>query len=281
LLVFSDTATHPQEKHISCLCSLNELESSHQSCRLSGVPIELEKPQVILPEEILASRLTLNAQLIGIISSLVNPIILSDLDWDYIFILCDPHLVSLKIYATAANMETAVKDGIMPGTVFTKKSCGTNAFSLSHTLGRVVAVRGDQHYCRLFKELYCVAGPVKDPGGGILGYLDISRPDGRELNPSVVLIKTLITAAEKEILYLSIDQTGTKSPESSQLPPEIEKDLTPREREICRLLLKRLSSKEIATTLNLSVSTVRTHRKNVYQKLSVNGLTGLLSMVTR
>jgi len=67
----------------------------------------------------------------------------------------------------------------------------------------------------------------------------------------------------------------------SHLSPEIERELTPRERDICRLMINRLTSREIAAALSLSVSTVRTHRKNIYQKLSVNGLAGLVAKVLK
>jgi len=45
--------------------------------------------------------------------------------------------------------------------------------------------------------------------------------------------------------------------------------LSPRETEILRFLAEGLSAKEIAARLSLSVSTVKTHRKKIYSKMSV------------
>jgi RNA polymerase sigma factor (sigma-70 family) len=45
--------------------------------------------------------------------------------------------------------------------------------------------------------------------------------------------------------------------------------LTPREREVMELLASGSSSKEIATTLGLSVRTVEGHRRNVLRKMEV------------
>ena len=47
--------------------------------------------------------------------------------------------------------------------------------------------------------------------------------------------------------------------------------LTSRELEVLALLQKGLSDKEIAERLVLSVLTVKTHNRNIYQKLGVNG----------
>jgi LuxR family maltose regulon positive regulatory protein len=48
-------------------------------------------------------------------------------------------------------------------------------------------------------------------------------------------------------------------------------DLTWRELEVLRLLDARMSNKEIASALSISVETVRKHAVNIYQKLQVGG----------
>jgi len=75
----------------------------------------------------------------------------------------------------------------MPGTAFTEESCGTNALFLAHVPGRIVAVQGEQHYCRLFKNWWCVAGPIRGAGCEPLGYLDISMHAGMELGATTFL----------------------------------------------------------------------------------------------
>ncbi len=47
--------------------------------------------------------------------------------------------------------------------------------------------------------------------------------------------------------------------------------LTKREREVFELLITNLSTKEIASKLNISEKTVRNHISNVMQKLGVKG----------
>ena len=55
------------------------------------------------------------------------------------------------------------------------------------------------------------------------------------------------------------------------------RELTPREREIYRLIGRGKTSKEIAAALNLSVQTVANHRKNICSKLGVHSTAELVA----
>lgn len=57
--------------------------------------------------------------------------------------------------------------------------------------------------------------------------------------------------------------------------------LTPREQQVLQGIVDGLSDKEIATCLDLSTLTVRTHVKHVYRKMHVNSRTQLLSQHLR
>ncbi|MEW6448767.1 MAG: hypothetical protein AB1426_11925 [Bacillota bacterium] len=60
---------------------------------------------------------------------------------NFIYILCDPELVALKIFAAPEVLVAAEDFGIKPGTVFTEASCGTNALALAREHNRLVAIR--------------------------------------------------------------------------------------------------------------------------------------------
>ncbi len=53
--------------------------------------------------------------------------------------------------------------------------------------------------------------------------------------------------------------------------------LTRREVDIIRLICKEMSSKEIASTLFLSELTITTHRRNIFRKLDVKNVAGLMN----
>jgi two-component system nitrate/nitrite response regulator NarL len=55
--------------------------------------------------------------------------------------------------------------------------------------------------------------------------------------------------------------------------------LTKREMEILRLIRDNLTNQQIATRLSLSIYTVETHRKNIMQKLGLNGPSALMKFI--
>jgi len=57
--------------------------------------------------------------------------------------------------------------------------------------------------------------------------------------------------------------------------------LTSREREIVQLLSEGKSSKEVASTLNISVKTAETHRANVMRKLDIHSVSELVRYAVR
>ena len=57
--------------------------------------------------------------------------------------------------------------------------------------------------------------------------------------------------------------------------------LTPREREVIQLLAEGKTTKEVATTLNLSVKTAETHRTNLMRKLDLHSVVDLTLYAVR
>jgi transcriptional regulator of acetoin/glycerol metabolism len=260
------------------------LEASFDRCCDLKVPVEIERPQKILPKIELASLLANNSLLVTLTEQVITPHQHAGPRKNHIYILCDPELIGLKIFAAPEVMLAAKETGVKPGTVFTEESCGTNALALANEHQRLVAIRGEQHYCRFFKEWWCVAGPVKDPSGNTLGYLDISMHAGKELGLVVAHLQTLANSIERELYLWEVEQklkqTGARLPPGPALPPEMERVLTLREREVLQLLLSGLGSKEIAAKLHLSITTIEDYRKQIYQKLGVKGgIKGILALL--
>ncbi len=124
--------------------------------------------------------------------------------------------------------------------------------------------------------------------------LVLSMRKGKELVEEVLSAEAegyLIKKSGKDELFEAIDKIingGTYySSEITTLMMEIIRAkkfknsetsslLTKREREILKLICKEYSNKEIAATLNLSISTVETHRSSMFQKTGAVCVVGLI-----
>ena len=251
------------------LCSPAELKASYHRCRALRVPPKLDRPQQILPKTLLDPRLAKNAFLLTAAGQVITPRHYAGAQKDHIYILCDPELVTLKIFAASEILVAAEEVGVKPGTVFTEASCGTNALALAREHHRLLAIRGEQHYCKLFKNWWCVASPVKNPAGRTIGFLDISMHAERELVSTIALLQTLVESIEDKLSRLSFDYAGQRTSSPPPLLPEMERELSPRQREILRLLASGLANKEIAKECSISIETVKTHCRSIYRRIGI------------
>lgn len=69
---------------------------------------------------------------------------------------------------------------------------------------------------------------------------------------------------------LPLHETGL-----TQLPANPFKELTVREREIALMVLRGYSSEAVALNLDISLQTIKVHRRNIYAKLSISSATEL------
>jgi DNA-binding NarL/FixJ family response regulator len=67
----------------------------------------------------------------------------------------------------------------------------------------------------------------------------------------------------------------------ADLPETMRDRLTSREREIVQLLAEGKSSKEVASSLNISVKTAETHRANIMRKLQLHTVSELVRYAVR
>jgi DNA-binding NarL/FixJ family response regulator len=90
----------------------------------------------------------------------------------------------------------------------------------------------------------------------------------------------LVGAVERIVAGEPFFASESASRPVSQLEPKervpVQYLLTPRELDVLRLLVQGLSSKEIASALEMSVRTVESHRANILSRLSVESLGDLI-----
>jgi DNA-binding NarL/FixJ family response regulator len=116
---------------------------------------------------------------------------------------------------------------------------------------------------------------------GVRGYIIKSDSD-RDLIIAVETLanhKPFFTPRATEVILGNL-QVGPPT-RSTQLPTTLRERLTSREREIVQLLAEGKSSKEVASSLCISVKTAETHRANIMRKLQLHTVTELVRYAVR
>jgi DNA-binding NarL/FixJ family response regulator len=114
---------------------------------------------------------------------------------------------------------------------------------------------------------------------GVRGYIIKSDSD-RDLIIAVETLAThkpFFTPRATEVILGNLQAPGARA----QMPSTIRERLTSREREIVQLLAEGKSSKEVASSLCISVKTAETHRANIMRKLQLHTVTELVRYAVR
>jgi DNA-binding NarL/FixJ family response regulator len=114
---------------------------------------------------------------------------------------------------------------------------------------------------------------------GVRGYIVKSDSD-RDLLIAVETLakhKPFFTPHATEVILGSFNTGGPVK----EVPELVSDRLTSREREIVQLLAEGKSSKEVASSLGISVKTAETHRANVMRKLGLHSVSELVRYAVR
>ena len=93
--------------------------------------------------------------------------------------------------------------------------------------------------------------------------------------PQLAGIPTLNIYQDEKTLIRNILQLHQFGHKGGNPHADSEHDLSPREIEVLVLITKGLINKEIADKLNISLTTVISHRKNITEKLGIKSVAGL------
>jgi len=114
---------------------------------------------------------------------------------------------------------------------------------------------------------------------GARGFLVKADPDSDVVTAVKCLAerKPYFTSCATEILLNA--RLGSISTEGDTAMPG--ERLTPREREVVQLLAEGKTSKEVATTLDISTKTAETHRSNIMRKLEFHSVSEIVRYAVR
>lgn len=107
---------------------------------------------------------------------------------------------------------------------------------------------------------------------GVKGYVT-RHVSASELEKAVITVSNGEQAFSRKITKTIVAQYAHKR---STQADTVQKSITKREREVLSLIVKGLTSSEIAKRLYISPRTVETHRSNLMQKLDIKNTAGLV-----
>ncbi len=128
----------------------------------------------------------------------------------------------------------------------------------------------------LTNDELCIFLPLENKQTIVLSFVrrdaqgSFNADDAQQLKTLVPLLISLLNKLE-----LGTQSTPSNNAIHTAFETFGDEQLTPRERQIARLILQGHSSKSLAKELGISPSTVKVHRKHIYERLSVNTQTEL------
>ncbi len=154
--------------------------------------------------------------------------------------------------------------GICVGASLAEESAGTNAMALALRLGEPVVLRGEQHWCRLFWDWLCAAGPVVGTDGKSLACVGVAFPSDSGLGEKLAVAWLLA--------------------EHLRGPMEVHRQagrLTGRQLEIFQLRASGYRNKEIAASLGIREDTVEKHLQAALPRLGACSVEQAIARLAR
>ena len=134
----------------------------------------------------LAEMQTLNAQIAGS---------------HFMIAFADAEGVVLDTLSDGALSDGATARQILPGSVWSEAERGCNALGLSLALAAPAAVYGREHFFAVDGALSCMAAPIVDPGGRLVGLLDASCVNEARQQHTHALVRMAAAQVENGLMF--------------------------------------------------------------------------------
>jgi transcriptional regulator of acetoin/glycerol metabolism len=118
---------------------------------------------------------------------------------DSIVILADAQGMLLQSLGDDRFADKAARVALRPGAIWHERWRGTNAIGTALAAGAPVVVHGAEHYLERNAFLTCTAAPIVDPGGQLLGVLDISGDRSSYHPHTLALVRSAARMVEHQL----------------------------------------------------------------------------------
>ena len=182
------------------LPSSPELRASWLRSREHGLAPGQRLPDGILARADFADRIDANARLLAFSRPAIENLYQQIGSPSSTVLLADNRGLILSALGNADFLDRAARVALSPGAEWSEASVGTNAIGTALHTGRIVAVRGAEHYLDRNRFLTCVATPILAPGSGVLGILDVSTDARANISHAGALLRTTAELIEHSLI---------------------------------------------------------------------------------
>lgn len=177
----------------------------------------------------------------------------------FLYFLTDQNGILRDYHGTQETVDRLDEINLKPGASFALEDAGINAISLSMRLQERIYLCGLEHDLHLFHDWACICSPIV-MNGETVGYMDFSFHDKESPSHAMMVLARLV----------DIVQGRLSTSKDAKLEGRMDAyNLSPREKEVARLLLDNQRVLYIAKTLGITEGTVRNYIKIIYRKLDV------------
>lgn len=120
---------------------------------------------------------------------------------EFMIALGDADGVVLDTISDQAFSDSAAGRSIIPGSLWCEATRGTNALGLAARERAPVAVHGREHYFADHGRLSCMAVPILEPDGAVLGLLDASCTNEARQQHTLALVRMAAAQVENGLIF--------------------------------------------------------------------------------
>jgi len=120
---------------------------------------------------------------------------------NFLIAFADPDGVVLDTVSDQAFADSAQGKSIIPGSVWRETDLGTNALGLCMLEKSAVAVYGREHYFTGFGQISCMAAPILNAKGEVVGLIDASCSSEIRQQHTHALVKMAAATVENGLVY--------------------------------------------------------------------------------
>ncbi|MFZ5648316.1 MAG: sigma-54-dependent Fis family transcriptional regulator [Bacillota bacterium] len=151
-----------------------EIKASWARSVEHGVNPYLKTNEVMLDAEEFKNKLQENQELLEVAVPVVRNIFDFVKGSGFAVAIADKDGVILVMIGDMEGLEFTRRANLVEGYIWSEEVMGTNAIGLSLLLGKPIQVYGYEHFCICCYNGSCSAAPIHDPGGKIIGALNIT-----------------------------------------------------------------------------------------------------------